>query len=94
MLQQLISLLNSALTAFPIHAGGELSKVKNIVLTIHRQRTKTAVKSNDFLPEDLKKTYRGEQFLLYEDNAMIILITKSNRFLNNVNIGLLMERSK
>ena len=59
------SILNSALTTFPIYAVSELPKSENIVQTIRRQRTKTTVKSNDFLPKDLKKTYCGKQFLLY-----------------------------
>ena len=72
------SILNSALRTFPIQAVGELPKNENIVQTIRRQRTKTTAQSNGFLPENLKKTYHGEQFLLYEDNEMIILTTKSN----------------
>ena len=74
------SIINSALTTFVIHAVGELPKNENTVQTIRQQRTKTTVKSNGFLPEELKKTYHGERFLLYEDNKMIILTTKSVRF--------------
>ena len=72
------SILNSALTTCPIYAVGKLPKNENFVQTIRRQRTKTTVKSNGFLTEDLKKTYRGEQFLLYEDNETIMLTTKGN----------------
>ena len=72
------SVLYSALRTFPIQAVGELPKSENIIRTIRRQCTKTTVKSNGFLLEDFKKTYRGEQFLLYEDNEIIILTTKSN----------------
>ena len=54
------SILNSALRTFPIQAVGELPKNENIIQTIRRQRTKTTVQSNGLLPENLKKTYRGE----------------------------------
>jgi hypothetical protein len=46
--------------------------------TIHRQGATPAVIPNGHLPENLKKTYRGEDFLLYEDNEMMIFTTKTN----------------
>lgn len=46
--------------------------------TIRRQRTTPSTDSNDRLPEHLKKTYRDEDFLLYEDNDIIIFTTKTN----------------
>ena len=72
------STLNSALRNFPIHVVGELPKKENIAQTVGRQRAKTTVNSNRFLPEDLKKTYCCEQFLLYKDSEVIILTNKSN----------------
>lgn len=72
------SILNSALRTFPLRAAGELPRTDIVIQTIRRQRATTAVILNGHLSEDLKKTYRGEDFLLYEDNEMIIFTTKTN----------------
>ena len=71
------SIFNSALRTFPTHVVGELPKTENIVQTIRQQHRKPTVRSNELLL-DLKEIYRGVQFLLYEDNEIIILATKSN----------------
>ncbi|CAF3834472.1 unnamed protein product [Rotaria sordida] len=72
------SILHSALRTFPLRAAGELTRTDIIIQTIRRQRTTPAIIPSGHLPEDLKKTYRGEDFLLYEDNEMIIFTTKTN----------------
>ncbi|CAF1216868.1 unnamed protein product [Rotaria sordida] len=72
------SILHSALRTFPLRAAGELPRTDIIIQTIRRQRTTPAIIPSGHLPEDLKKTYRGEDFLLYEDNEMIIFTTKTN----------------
>jgi hypothetical protein len=72
------SILHSALRTFPLSAAGELPRSDIIIQTIRRQRTTPAAAPNGHLPDDLKKTYRGEDFLLYEDNEMIIFTTKTN----------------
>lgn len=72
------SILHSALRTFPLSAAGELPRSDIILRTIRRQRTTLAATSNGHLPDELKITYRGEDFLLYEDNEMIIFTTKTN----------------
>ena len=72
------SILHSALRTFPLHAATQLPRTDIISQTIRRQRTTPATTSNDRLTEHLKKTYRDENFLLYEDNDMLIFTTKSN----------------
>jgi hypothetical protein len=72
------SILHSALRTFPLSAAGQLPRSDVITQTIRRQRTTPATTPNDHLPENLRKTYRDEDFLLYEDNEMIIFSTRTN----------------
>ena len=72
------SILHSALKTFPLRAAGELPRTDIIVQTIRRQRATPAVIIDGHLPEILKKTYRGEDFILHHDNEMIIFTTKTN----------------
>ncbi|CAF2107916.1 unnamed protein product [Rotaria magnacalcarata] len=48
--------------------------------TTRRQRQTPATTSTDDLTDDLRKTYRGEDFLLHEEKDMIIFTTKSCLF--------------
>lgn len=72
------SILQSALKTFPLRAAGELPRTDIIVQTIRRQRATPAVIIDGHLPDNLKNTYRGEDFILHHDNEMIIFTTKSN----------------
>ena len=72
------SILHSALKTFPLRAAGELPRTDIIVQTIRRQRATPAVIIDGHLLEILKKTYRGEDFILHHDNEMIIFTTKTN----------------
>ena len=72
------SILHSALRTFPLSAAGELPRSDIIIQTIRRQRTTPAATPDGHLPEDFKKTYRNEDFLLYKDKEMIIFTTKTN----------------
>lgn len=45
---------------------------------IRRQRTTETVNVDGRLPEKLRKTYRDEDFILYEDKKLIIFTTKTN----------------
>lgn len=71
-------ILHSNLRTFPVNAASELPRAEMIMQTIRRQRqTPTAVSTNG-LPDDLRKTDRGEDFLLHEEADMIIFTTKTN----------------
>ena len=48
------------------------------MLMIRRQRTVETVDVDDRLPEKYKKTYRDEDFMLYEDKNLIIFTTSTN----------------
>jgi hypothetical protein len=72
------SILFSALRTFPLHAAGELPRTDIILQTIRRQRATPSAVSGSGLPDHLKKTDRGEDFLLYQDKELIMFTTKSN----------------
>ena len=72
------SILHSALRTYPLNAAGELPKNETLMLTIRRQRTVAKLDGDGRLPEDLRKTYRGGDFILFEDEHLIIFTTKTN----------------
>ncbi|CAF4780521.1 unnamed protein product [Rotaria sp. Silwood1] len=72
------SILHSAFRTYPLSAVGALPKNDTLMLTIRRQRTVETVDADGRLPENLKKTYRGEDFILHEDEHLIIFTTKTN----------------
>ena len=56
----------------------ELPKTDTLMLTIRRQRTAETVDADGRLPENLRKTYRGEDLILHEDEHLIFYTTKTN----------------
>lgn len=72
------SILHSALRTFPLSAAGQLPKTESLLLTIRRQRIAPKVDSNGRLPEELRRTHRDEEFILHEDEHLIIFTTKTN----------------
>ncbi|CAF2117211.1 unnamed protein product, partial [Rotaria magnacalcarata] len=72
------SIIHSALRTYPLSAAGELPRNEALMLMIRRQRTVETVDVNGRLPEKLRKTYRDEDFILHEDNELIIFTTKTN----------------
>ncbi|CAF3256256.1 unnamed protein product [Rotaria sp. Silwood2] len=72
------SILHSSLRTYPLSAAGALPKNDTLMLTIRRQRIVETVDADGHLPENLKKTYRGEDFTLHEDEHLIIFTTKTN----------------
>lgn len=72
------SILHSALSTFPLGAAGQLPRTDIILQTIRRQREAPATVVDGHLPEDLKKTHRGDDFVLYQDDEMIIFATRAN----------------
>lgn len=72
------SILHSSLRFMPLSAAGNLPKIDSLVRTIRRQRSTPHSDSNTRLPDNLRKTDRGEDFILHEDNEMIIFTTKTN----------------
>ena len=61
------SILHSVLHTYPLSAAEELPKNKALMLMIRRQRTVETVDVDGRLPEEYRKTYRDEDFILHED---------------------------
>ncbi|CAF1661299.1 unnamed protein product, partial [Rotaria sordida] len=72
------SILHSSLRFMPLSAVGSLPSSDSLMRTIRRQRPKLCSDPNTRVPDNLRKTDRGEEFILYEDNEMIIFTTKTN----------------
>lgn len=72
------TILHSSLKTFPLSATSVLPRTEMLMQTIRRQRRTPKTTSTDGFGEDLRKTYRGEEFLLHEEAEMIIFTTKSN----------------
>ena len=72
------SIVHSALRTYPLSAAGELPRNEALMLMIRRQRTVETVDVDGRLPDKLRKTHRGEDFILHEEKDLIIFTTKSN----------------
>ena len=72
------TILHSAMRSFPLDAASQLPKNETLLRTIRRQRQALPTNPNDKLPDQLKQTDRGENFLLHEDDDLIIFTTASN----------------
>ena len=72
------SIVHSALRTYPLSAAGELPRNEALILMIRRQRTVETVDVDGRLPDKLRKTHRGEDFILHEEKDLIIFTTKSN----------------
>ena len=71
--------LHSALRTLPLSAASELPRTEMIMQTIRCQRaTPSAANKEERLPEALRKTDRGEDFVLHEDTEIIIFTTNNN----------------
>lgn len=71
-------ILHSSLRTFPLSATSELPRTEMLMQTIRRQRQTPLTASTDEITDDMRKTYRGEDFILHEETNMIIFTTKSN----------------
>ncbi|CAF4857054.1 unnamed protein product [Rotaria socialis] len=72
------SILHSELRLMPLTAVGSLPKSDSLMRTIRRQRSTPCLDPSSRLPDHLRKTDRGEEFILFEDDEMIIFTTKTN----------------
>ena len=72
------AILHSVLRTYPVSATGKLPKNKTFKIMIRRQRTVETVVVDTRLLEKYRKTYRNEDFILYEDKNLIIFTTNTN----------------
>ena len=71
-------ILHSTMRSFPLDAAGQLPQSDTLLRTIRRQRQGPPTNSNNQLPDHLKQTDRGENFVLHEDEKLIIFTTATN----------------
>ncbi|CAF1988425.1 unnamed protein product [Rotaria magnacalcarata] len=76
--EQSSSILHSALRNYPILAVGALPKTETLMVTIRRQCINDKTDADGRLPDRLRKTDRGEDFILFEDEKLIIFSSKIN----------------
>ncbi|CAF4535369.1 unnamed protein product, partial [Rotaria magnacalcarata] len=74
--EQTSLILHKALRTYPLNAAGQLPKTDALALTIRRQRTAPTLDPDGRLPEKLRKTDRGEDFILFESKNLIIFYDK------------------
>ena len=72
------TILHSTMRSFPLDAAGQLPQSDTLLRTIRRQRQGPPTNSNNQLPDHLKQTDRGENFVLHEDEKLIIFTTATN----------------
>ena len=72
------SVLHTAFRTYPLSAAGQPPKNDILMVTIRRQRIAPKMNPDRRLPEELRKTDRDEDFILFEDEKLIIFTTKSN----------------
>jgi len=71
-------ILHNALRSAPLSIAADLPSTDALSQCILRQRPPLLLDINRQLPEVLKNTDRGEQFVLFEDESMIIFASRSN----------------
>ena len=68
--------MHSPIRSFPSDAASQLPQSETLSRRIYRQRQVPLANSNNQLPDHLKQTDRGENFLLHEDKELIIFTTE------------------
>ena len=69
--------MQSTISPFPLDAASQLSQNETLLRSIRRQRQVSPVNSSNQLPDHLKHTDRGENFLLHQGKELIIFATAS-----------------
>ena len=72
------AILHSLMRSFPLDSAGQLPKSDTLLRNIRRQRQTIPTDPDNKLPDHLKQTDRGENFVLHEDKDLIIFTTDSN----------------
>jgi hypothetical protein len=72
------TILHTVLRSFPLDSAGRLPQNETLLRTIRRQRQAAPADADNRLPDALKITDRGDNFVLHEDEKLIIFTTDSN----------------
>ena len=75
------SIVHLVLRMCPLSATDGLPRNEALMLMIRRQRNVETVDVDGRLLDELKKTYRDEDFILHEEKDLIIFTTKTNLFI-------------
>jgi hypothetical protein len=71
-------ILHNALRTVPLNIAAELPSTDALEQCIRRQRPGLNLDINSQLPQILKQTDRGDNFILHEDDSMVIFTSKPN----------------
>ena len=72
------AILHLAIRSFALDSSRQLPKTETLLRTIRRQREAEAPNPDNRLPDHLKVTDRGDNFVLHEDKTLILFTTDSN----------------
>ena len=72
------TILQAVTRSFPLDSAGQPHKSQTLLRTLRRQRQAIPTDLDNKLPDHLKQTERGENFLLHEDKDLIISTADSN----------------
>jgi hypothetical protein len=72
------TILHNVLRTIPLNIAAELPSTSALSQTIRRQRVAPALAVNGKLPSILRETDRGEEFVFFENESMIIFTCNSN----------------
>lgn len=72
------NILYSEIKSFSLDAAGQLPRTDTLQRTIRRQRQTPKTNPDNQLPDHLKQTDRGDNFVLHENDKLIIFTTTSN----------------
>ena len=88
------TILSDVLRTTPLAVTAGLPSTEALLQTIRRETKPIQLDHNGRLPFMLRETDHGEDFLLYEDDSMIIFTCeKIYQYYRNVHTNLSMERS-
>jgi len=72
------NILYSAMRSFPLDSAGQLPRSDTLLRRIRRQRQAEPESPDNRLPDHLKQEDHGDNFVLHEDDKLIIFTTTSN----------------
>ena len=72
------TIINSIMRHFPLDSAAHLPQQETLLRTIRRQRQIVSAVDDNKIPEHLRETDRGENFIFFEDKSMVILTTATN----------------
>ena len=72
------TILHRAMCSFPLDSASQLPQHDTLLRTIRRQRQAPSATSDTTIPDQSRQTDHSENFVLYEDKKLIIVMMTSN----------------